>query len=106
MPVDGLFNLRVLISASVIPPYAQSRVRHLVRPSSSILQDQESCKHTLKNVCASVLALDPQRVEDNVPLSSYGLDSLTSVRLSSILKGAFGLVVTQMQLLAVTMTRT
>lgn len=39
-----------------------------------------------------------------MPLSFYGLDSLTSVRLSNILKGKFGLVVTQMQLLAATMT--
>ncbi|EEB87871.1 hypothetical protein MPER_14597, partial [Moniliophthora perniciosa FA553] len=46
------------------------------------------------------------RIEDNVPLSAYGLDSLTSVRLSGILKAHFGIEATQMQLLSQTMTVT
>ncbi|KAF9230715.1 hypothetical protein BU15DRAFT_7016, partial [Melanogaster broomeanus] len=43
-------------------------------------------------------------IMDNVPLSSYGLDSLTSVRLSGTLKMNFGMNVTQLQLLGNTMT--
>jgi len=53
---------------------------------------------------ASVLALDQNEIMDNVPLSSYGLDSLTSVRLSAILKKDFGMDVTQLQLLGKAMT--
>jgi acyl carrier protein len=57
-------------------------------------------EQTVRAACATVLSLNVGDVEDTIPLSSYGLDSLTSVRLSGILKTYFDITVTQLQLLS------
>lgn len=59
-----------------------------------------SIKQSIHGACANILALDVEDIEIDVPLSSYGLDSLTSVRLSGILKQYFDTTVTQLQLLS------
>ncbi|OSX56630.1 hypothetical protein POSPLADRAFT_1088939, partial [Postia placenta MAD-698-R-SB12] len=43
-------------------------------------------------------------IEETIPLSSYGLDSLIAARLSGILRAEFGVDVTQLQLLSGHMT--
>ena len=59
---------------------------------------------TIRGACANVLSLSLEELEENVPLASYGLDSLTSVRLSGLLKQSFDISVTQLQLLSSFMT--
>ncbi|KAJ8483173.1 hypothetical protein ONZ45_g14697 [Pleurotus djamor] len=54
--------------------------------------------------CATILSLNAKDISETVPLSSYGLDSLTSIRLSAILASKFGIHVTQLQLLGTHMT--
>ncbi|KAF9235665.1 polyketide synthase [Melanogaster broomeanus] len=88
-----------------IPDYHLSSLRHLLVKetidSSSTGKEKEL---SIRATVASMLALDQNEIMDNVPLSSYGLDSLTSVRLSGILKTKFGMNVTQPQLLGNAMT--
>ncbi|KIJ60886.1 polyketide synthase [Hydnomerulius pinastri MD-312] len=86
-----------------IPEYHLSSLRHLLtKQNVEIALATE--EWSIRAACASVLALDTNEVADNVPLSSYGLDSLTSVRLSGILKTNFNVSVTQLQLLGNSMT--
>ena len=88
------------------PEYSFS-LRHLV-----IKETQEgggaaaTNERSIRAACAIVLSLDVKDVEENIPLASYGLDSLTSVRLSGILKQYFDITVTQLQLLSRHMTGT
>ncbi|KAH9941391.1 hypothetical protein B0H21DRAFT_550311 [Amylocystis lapponica] len=51
-----------------------------------------------------VLSLNVDDAAETIPLPSYGLDSLMSIRLSGILRKDFGISVTQMQLLSSYMT--
>ncbi|KAG7085922.1 Type I Iterative PKS [Marasmius oreades] len=88
-----------------VPDYHQAAMRHLlVKENSDALASNGKVEQTILGACASVLSLEIDRVEDNIPLSTYGLDSLTSVRLSGILKTYFSVEVTQLQLLSQTMT--
>ncbi|KAF9261006.1 polyketide synthase [Marasmius fiardii PR-910] len=88
-----------------VPDYHQAAMRHLlVKEASDGLASNGKVEQTILGACASVLSLEVDRVEDNIPLSTYGLDSLTSVRLSGILKTYFNVEVTQLQLLSQTMT--
>ncbi|KAF9238192.1 polyketide synthase [Melanogaster broomeanus] len=86
-----------------IPDYHMSSLRHLLAKENL---DSSSMRNewTIRGALALVLALDQDEIMDNVPLSSYGLDSLTSVRLSGTLKTDFGINVTQLQLLGNAMT--
>ncbi|KAF9239507.1 hypothetical protein BU15DRAFT_74658 [Melanogaster broomeanus] len=86
-----------------IPDYHLSSFRHLLA-KESIESSSTGKQLSIRATLASVLALDQNEIMDNVPLSSYGLDSLTSVRLSGTLKTNFGMNVTQLQLLGNTMT--
>jgi fatty acid synthase len=80
-------------------------MRHLlVNEISDATKASESMEQTIRAACATVLSLKVEDVEDAIPLASYGLDSLTSVRLSSILKTYFDITVTQLQLLSSHMT--
>ena len=80
-------------------------MRHLlVKEVGEANVNQGSDKQSIRGVCASVLSLDPDAMEETVPFSTYGLDSLTAVRLSGILKKLFSLEATQMQLLSSHMT--
>ncbi|KAI3601476.1 polyketide synthase [Moniliophthora roreri] len=89
----------------MVPGYLQSTMRHLlVKEASDGILSNDTKEQSIIGVCATVLSLEMDRIEDNVPLSAYGLDSLTSVRLSGILKAHFGIEATQMQLLSQTMT--
>ncbi|KDQ58084.1 hypothetical protein JAAARDRAFT_57854 [Jaapia argillacea MUCL 33604] len=87
-----------------VPSYHLSLLRHLLVKETNEGADKGAAEQTIKAACAMVLSLEINDVEDNVPLSSYGLDSLTSVRLSGILKAHFDLNVTQLQLLGGNMT--
>ncbi|KAK7047807.1 hypothetical protein VNI00_006135 [Paramarasmius palmivorus] len=88
-----------------VPEYHQASMRHLlVKETTDGVASNGGKEQTILGACASVLSLDVADVEDNIPLSTYGLDSLTSVRLSGILKTYFGVEVTQLQLLSQTMT--
>ncbi|KAL4254858.1 hypothetical protein ABKN59_004677 [Abortiporus biennis] len=87
-----------------LPSYTHSLVRHLLVKDTKGAVDKTSTEKTIKNACAMVLSMELDDVEDNVPLSSYGLDSLTSVRLSGVLKAHFDIAVTQLQLLGGSMT--
>ncbi|KAL0572907.1 hypothetical protein V5O48_009054 [Marasmius crinis-equi] len=88
-----------------VPDYCRGVMRHLlVKEANSNVASDSNKEQTIVNACANVLSLDLDRVEDNIPLSAYGLDSLTSVRLSGVLKSQFGIDVTQLQLLSQTMT--
>ncbi|KAF8157648.1 hypothetical protein K438DRAFT_1777141 [Mycena galopus ATCC 62051] len=85
----------------VIPTYNHSFMRHLlvketVNPTAGTGMKERSIRRT----CATVLSMDIDAVQENIPLSTYGLDSLTSVRLSGILKAQFGIQVSQLQLLS------
>ncbi|KAF9242059.1 polyketide synthase [Melanogaster broomeanus] len=86
-----------------IPDYHMSALRHLLAKENV---DTSATGHewTVRAALAAVLALDQSEIMDNVPLASYGLDSLTSVRLSGTLKTDFGINVTQLQLLGNSMT--
>ncbi|KAF9237180.1 polyketide synthase [Melanogaster broomeanus] len=86
-----------------IPDYHLSSLRHLLA-KENIESSSTGKEWSIRAALASVLALDQNEIMDNVPLSSYGLDSLTSVRLSGILKTDFGMNVTQLQLLGNAMT--
>ncbi|KAF9239502.1 polyketide synthase [Melanogaster broomeanus] len=86
-----------------IPDYQLSLLRHLLS-KENIESSSRGKERSIRATLASVLALDQNEIMDNVPLSSYGLDSLTSVRLSAILKKDFGMDVTQLQLLGKAMT--
>ena len=82
-----------------------SAVRHLlIKEVGEANVTRGSDTQSIRGVCASVLSLNLDAIEETVPFSTYGLDSLTSVRLSTILKKLFGLEVTQMQLLSSHMT--
>ncbi|KAI3605818.1 polyketide synthase [Moniliophthora roreri] len=88
-----------------VPEYHQASMRHLlVKETSDGATSNGAKEQSILGACASVLSLDIDRVEDNIPFSTYGLDSLTSVRLSGILRTYFGVEVTQLQLLSQTMT--
>ncbi|KAK7021060.1 hypothetical protein VNI00_017549 [Paramarasmius palmivorus] len=87
----------------MMPDYLQSSMRHLlVKESSEGAMSNGPKEQNILAAAAAVLSLEPDRVEENVPLSAYGLDSLTSVRLSGILKAYFSIEVTQLQLLSQT----
>ncbi|KAF9237185.1 polyketide synthase [Melanogaster broomeanus] len=86
-----------------IPDYHLSSLRHLLA-KENIESSSTGKEWSIRAALAAVLALDQNEIMDNVPLSSYGLDSLTSVRLSGILKTDFGMNVTQLQLLGNAMT--
>ncbi|CCM04590.1 uncharacterized protein FIBRA_06771 [Fibroporia radiculosa] len=86
-----------------IPEYHLSSLRHLLI-KQNVQTATAAEEWSIRAACASVLALNVNEVADNVPLSSYGLDSLTSVRLSGILKTDFNVSVTQLQLLGNSMT--
>jgi acyl carrier protein len=84
-----------------IPSYYLASLRHLlVKENADASLSNASIKPSLLGACAKVLSLDVEDIETNIPLSSYGLDSLTSVRLSGILKQYFDTTVTQLQLLS------
>lgn len=88
-----------------VPPYFLSVMRHLVvKDIGKAKATQGSNKQSIRGVCASALSLSPDAIEDTVPFTTYGLDSLTSVRLSGTLKKNFNLEITQMQLLSSHMT--
>ncbi|KAF9237183.1 polyketide synthase [Melanogaster broomeanus] len=86
-----------------IPDYNLSSLRHLLA-KENIESSSTGKEWSIRAALAAVLALDQNEIMDNVPLSNYGLDSLTSVRLSGILKTDFGMNVTQLQLLGNAMT--
>ncbi|CCM06115.1 uncharacterized protein FIBRA_08364 [Fibroporia radiculosa] len=86
-----------------IPEYHLSSLRHLLT-KQSVQVALATEEWSIRAACASVLALDVKEIADNVPLASYGLDSLTSVRLSGMLKTDFNVSVTQLQLLGNSMT--
>ena len=80
-------------------------MRHLaVKEAQAVDTSSANNERSIRGACATVLSLEVKDVEDNIPLSSYGLDSLTSVRLSGILKQHFDINVTQLQLLSRHMT--
>jgi fatty acid synthase, animal type len=88
-----------------IPAYQLASLRHLlVKENMDAGCSNASTKQSIRAACATVLSLGVEDVEEHLPLSSYGLDSLTSVRLSSNLKQQFGFTVTQLQLLGGHMT--
>jgi fatty acid synthase len=88
-----------------IPDYQLSLLRHLlIKENVDAGCNNASTKPSIRGACATVLSLQVEDVEEHIPLSSYGLDSLTSVRLSSVLKQHFGFIVTQLQLLGGHMT--
>ncbi|KZT06920.1 polyketide synthase [Laetiporus sulphureus 93-53] len=88
-----------------IPEYHLASLRHLlVKENADVSVANASNEQTIRAACAMVLSLNTEDVEENIPLSSYGLDSLTSVRLSGILKQYFDVTVTQLQLLSSYMT--
>ena len=100
---DASANLTLV----AVPDYCRGVMRHLlVKEAATTVAAGGKNEQTILGACANVLSLDLERVEDNIPLSAYGLDSLTSVRLSGILKSQFGVDVTQLQLLSQTMTGT
>ncbi|EPQ50300.1 polyketide synthase [Gloeophyllum trabeum ATCC 11539] len=89
----------------VVPPDNRPFVRHLLVKESSENRAADGAKESsIRGTCASVLSMEVDELEDIVPLASYGLDSLTSVRLSGLLQQKFGIAVTQMQLLSSHMT--
>jgi acyl carrier protein len=63
-----------------------------------------SYEGTIRAACAKMLSLAVDEIEETVPLSGYGLDSLTAARLKGVLKAQFDLEVTQLQLLSSYMT--
>lgn len=77
-------------------------VKETVNPTAGAGMKEKSIRRT----CATVLSMDIEAVQENIPLSTYGLDSLTSVRLSGILKAQFGIQATQLQLLSNYMSST
>ncbi len=86
------------------PEYSFS-LRHLVAKETQEARNSAATnERSIRAACAIVLSLDVKDVEENIPLASYGLDSLTSVRLSGILKQYFDISVTQLQLLSRHMT--
>jgi fatty acid synthase, animal type len=88
-----------------IPDYQLSLLRHLlIKENVDAGCSNASTKPSIRGACATVLSLQVEDLEVHIPLSSYGLDSLTSVRLSSVLKQHFGFTVTQLQLLGGHMT--
>jgi fatty acid synthase, animal type len=88
-----------------MPAYHPALLRHLlVKKNADVVSGKASVEQSIRAVCAKALSLDLEDIRENVPLSSYGLDSLTSVRLSSILKHYFNITVTQLQLLSNHMT--
>lgn len=88
-----------------VPEYHLSSLRHLlVKETADAAAANASTEQTIQAACAMVLSLSVEDVEENIPLSSYGLDSLTSVRLSGILKQYFDITATQLQLLSSHMT--
>ncbi|EEB90650.1 hypothetical protein MPER_11115, partial [Moniliophthora perniciosa FA553] len=61
-----------------VPEYHQACMRHLlVKETRDGATSNGVKEQTILGACASVLSLDVDRVEDNIPLSTYGLDSLT-----------------------------
>jgi acyl carrier protein len=87
-----------------IPSYLYSMRHLLVKENADAGLRKASTEQSIHAACAKVLSLEVDDIEDDIPLSSYGLDSLTSVRLSGILKQYFDTTVTQLQLLSSHMT--
>ncbi|KAJ6535978.1 hypothetical protein DFH09DRAFT_1043015 [Mycena vulgaris] len=85
---------------ALIPSYNHSFMRHLLVKETANTSFGNGIKEkSILRTCATVLSMDVEAVQENIPLSTYGLDSLTSVRLSGILKAQFGIQVSQLQLL-------
>ncbi|KAF8837242.1 polyketide synthase [Paxillus ammoniavirescens] len=80
-------------------------IRHLVsKDENDSTAAGTSYEGTIRAACAKILSLHDDEIEETVPLSGYGLDSLTAARLKGVLKAQFDLEVTQLQLLSSYMT--
>lgn len=88
--------------AGLAPERSRSSIHHLLVKDldSNLLVGTKSYEGTLRAACAKVLALDVDEIDETLPLSGYGLDSLTAGRLKGVLKAQFSLEVTQLQLLS------
>ncbi|CCM00452.1 uncharacterized protein FIBRA_02484 [Fibroporia radiculosa] len=96
---------KMTLQSGLAPTRSQSIIRHLVtKDVDGATLSGTSDEGTIRAACAKVLSLAVDEIEETVPLSGYGLDSLTAARLRGILKSSFGLDVTQLQLLSGYMT--
>ncbi|KAI8803284.1 polyketide synthase [Cladochytrium replicatum] len=87
--------------ADALAPSLRANMSHLIKEDAD---DAEIAQGTtavdpVSAIVSKLLKVDPVQLEDNVTLSSLGLDSLLASRLSVILDAEFGIHVTQMQLL-------
>ncbi|KAJ7642043.1 putative polyketide synthase [Roridomyces roridus] len=104
---DGLKRMRTRNFETYVPDFDWDAVnghlgvnplyRHLLTPVASVsLAADDFTK--MEGIVLAELHLEKSELDPAVPLTSYGLDSLSASRLSSALKPLF--VVTQLQLLA------
>ncbi|KAJ6515504.1 putative polyketide synthase [Mycena sanguinolenta] len=104
---NGLKKLRMGPFSTYIPDLSWEAVEdhlgtsplyhHLLVPSAStatVLDDRE----IVEKIVLNELHLDKAELDPTVPLTSYGLDSLSASRMASALKALF--TITQLQLLA------
>jgi acyl transferase domain-containing protein/NADPH:quinone reductase-like Zn-dependent oxidoreductase/SAM-dependent methyltransferase/NAD(P)-dependent dehydrogenase (short-subunit alcohol dehydrogenase family)/acyl carrier protein len=101
--IFGNFNFKHLIEQF---PFLESKVDHLIDYRTQHGVDREATGEqqtasidSLKQLVARLLACDPRHIDPQVPLVQIGLDSLLAVELSSNLKKAFNIKVSQMELL-------
>ncbi|KIK63451.1 polyketide synthase [Collybiopsis luxurians FD-317 M1] len=96
---------KILLEPGLAPERSRALIRHLgVKDTDESFASGASHEGTIRAICAKVLTLDVDEMDETLPLSSYGLDSLTAARLKGVLKAQFSLEVTQLQLLSNYMT--
>ncbi|KIK63402.1 hypothetical protein GYMLUDRAFT_241886 [Collybiopsis luxurians FD-317 M1] len=96
---------KILLESGMVPDRSRSLVCHLsVKDTDENFSSGASHEGTIRAICAKVLSLNVEEMDETTPLSSYGLDSLTAARLKGILKAIFNVEVTQLQLLSTYMT--
>ncbi|KIJ24979.1 hypothetical protein M422DRAFT_216980 [Sphaerobolus stellatus SS14] len=100
-----VLDYKMVLEAGLAPLNNAALVRHLiVKDENDSIAAGTSYEGTIRAACAKILSLSVDEIEETIPLSGYGLDSLTAARLKGILKVEFGLDVTQLQLLSSYMT--
>ncbi|KAH7886699.1 hypothetical protein F5I97DRAFT_2059038 [Phlebopus sp. FC_14] len=98
-------DYKAILEFGSAPINNSALIRHLVaKDENDSMVTGTTYEGTIRAACAKILSLPVDEIEETIPLSGYGLDSLTAARLKGILKAEFDLEVTQLQLLSSYMT--
>ncbi|GJJ08186.1 Type I Iterative PKS [Clathrus columnatus] len=101
MDYKSILNCASFFSVGAVPVNTAALIRHLVvKDEAGSIVRGTTYEGTIRAACAKVLSIPVDEIEETIPLSGYGLDSLTAARLKGTLKAEFNMEVTQIQLLS------